>query len=60
LAERLRARTGGVLGDCFFASDGASAVEIALKMSFHYWHNARAGSAKREFVCLRPRPRLST
>jgi adenosylmethionine-8-amino-7-oxononanoate aminotransferase len=23
-----------------FAGDGASAVEIALKMSFHYWHNA--------------------
>jgi adenosylmethionine-8-amino-7-oxononanoate aminotransferase len=23
----------------FFAGDGASAVEIALKMSFHYWHN---------------------
>ena len=35
LAERLSALTGGVLGHCFFASDGASAVEIALKMSFH-------------------------
>jgi adenosylmethionine-8-amino-7-oxononanoate aminotransferase len=52
LAERLSARTGGVLGHCFFASDGASAVEIALKMSFHLWRN-RGRDEKREFVCLR-------
>ncbi len=52
LAERLSALTGGVLGHCFFASDGASAVEIALKMSFHHWRN-RGCDAKREFVCLR-------
>ncbi|TDR04413.1 adenosylmethionine--8-amino-7-oxononanoate transaminase [Paraburkholderia silvatlantica] len=51
LAERLSARTGGVLGHAFFASDGASAVEIALKMSFHSWRN-RGDSGKREFVCL--------
>src|SRR5690606_5949850 len=29
LAERLSALTGGALGHCFYASDGASAVEIA-------------------------------
>jgi adenosylmethionine-8-amino-7-oxononanoate aminotransferase len=52
LAERLSALTGGVLGHCFFASDGASAVEIALKMSFHHWRN-RGRPDKREFVCLR-------
>lgn len=52
LAERLSARTGGVLGHAFYASDGASAVEIALKMSFHYWRNVRQGD-KRGFVCLR-------
>ncbi|CAN7766182.1 adenosylmethionine--8-amino-7-oxononanoate transaminase [Variovorax sp. LjRoot175] len=52
LAERLSALTGGVLGHCFFASDGASAVEIALKMSFHHWRN-RDRPDKREFVCLR-------
>ncbi len=52
LAERLSALTGGVLGHCFFASDGASAVEIALKMSFHYWANLER-PGKREFVCLR-------
>ncbi len=52
LAERLSALTGGALGNVFYASDGASAVEIALKMSFHYWRNTGL-SAKREFVCLR-------
>lgn len=52
LAERLSALTGGVLGHCFFASDGASAVEIALKMSFHHWRNL-GRSDKQEFVCLR-------
>ena len=51
LSEQLAARTDGVLGHCFYASDGASAVEIALKMSFHYWRNL-GQSDKREFVCL--------
>ncbi len=37
LSERLSKLTG--LGHCFYASDGASAIEIALKMSFHYWRN---------------------
>lgn len=52
LAERLSARTGGALGHAFFGSDGASAVEIALKQSFHHWKN-RSQPAKREFVCLK-------
>ncbi|MGO4331864.1 adenosylmethionine--8-amino-7-oxononanoate transaminase [Cupriavidus sp. M-11] len=52
LAERLSALTGGALGHVFYASDGASAVEIALKMSFHYWRNTGL-PGKREFVCLR-------
>jgi adenosylmethionine-8-amino-7-oxononanoate aminotransferase len=52
LAERLSARTGGALGHVFFGSDGASAVEIALKQSFHCWKN-RGLADKREFVCLK-------
>ncbi|MEK8027804.1 adenosylmethionine--8-amino-7-oxononanoate transaminase [Pseudaquabacterium rugosum] len=52
LAEALSARTGGALGHVFFASDGASAIEIALKMSFHAWRN-RGRVAKRGFVSLR-------
>jgi adenosylmethionine-8-amino-7-oxononanoate aminotransferase len=52
LSEQLAARTDHVLGHCFFASDGASAVEIALKMSFHAWRNS-GKSDKQEFVCLK-------
>ncbi|ABI58494.1 adenosylmethionine--8-amino-7-oxononanoate transaminase [Nitrosomonas eutropha] len=37
LSERLSAITPGNLSHCFYASDGSSANEIALKMSFHYW-----------------------
>ncbi len=51
LSEQLSAKTGYALGHCFFASDGASAVEIALKMSFHSWLNLGLPD-KREFVCL--------
>ncbi|MBA5636789.1 adenosylmethionine--8-amino-7-oxononanoate transaminase [Duganella sp. LX20W] len=52
LSEQLAALTGDVLGHCFYASDGASAVEIALKMSFHSWRN-RGQAEKQEFVCLK-------
>jgi len=52
LSEKLSALTDGVLGHCFYASDGASAVEIALKMSFHSWRNQGLGT-KQEFVCLK-------
>ena len=49
LSERLAKLTG--LGHAFYGSDGASAVEIALKMSFHYWRNA-GKTAKKKFVSL--------
>ncbi|UGQ46472.1 adenosylmethionine--8-amino-7-oxononanoate transaminase [Massilia endophytica] len=51
LSERLAALTGHQLGHAFYASDGASAVEIALKMSFHAWRNSGKAD-KQEFVCL--------
>ncbi len=44
LSERLSALTDNALGHCFYASDEASATEIALKMSFHSW---RIGSVVR-------------
>jgi adenosylmethionine-8-amino-7-oxononanoate aminotransferase len=51
LSERLARATGRTLGHCFYACDGASAVEIALKLSFHYWRN-RGNPAKARFVSL--------
>ncbi len=51
LSERLSAKTDHQLGHCFYASDGASAIEIALKMSFHFWRNV-GKPAKREFISL--------
>jgi adenosylmethionine-8-amino-7-oxononanoate aminotransferase len=39
LSERLAQLAPVGLGHCFYASDGASAIEIALKMSVHYWRN---------------------
>ena len=39
LSERLAALAPAGLGHVFYASDGASATEIALKMSMHYWRN---------------------
>lgn len=49
LSERLAALTG--LGHAFYGSDGASATEIALKMSFHYWRNC-GQAQKTGFVSL--------
>jgi adenosylmethionine---8-amino-7-oxononanoate aminotransferase len=39
LAERLTALVPAGLTRCFFADNGSAAVEVALKMSFHYWQN---------------------
>lgn len=39
LSERLVQITPAPLTRCFYADNGSSAVEIALKMSFHYWQN---------------------
>jgi adenosylmethionine---8-amino-7-oxononanoate aminotransferase len=50
LSERLAALTG--LGHAFYASDGASATEIALKMSMHYWRNA-GQPRKNGFISLK-------
>jgi len=49
LSERLAALAPKGLGHAFYASDGASATEIALKMSHHAWRN-RGQPDKRGFV----------
>jgi adenosylmethionine---8-amino-7-oxononanoate aminotransferase len=51
LAERLTALAPPGLSRCFFADNGSSAIEVALKMSFHYWRNVGRGR-KRRFVTL--------
>ncbi|STR45701.1 adenosylmethionine--8-amino-7-oxononanoate transaminase [Iodobacter fluviatilis] len=49
LSERLAKLTG--LGHAFYGSDGASAIEVSLKMSVHYWRNlGQAG--KNRFIYL--------
>lgn len=40
LAERLTGLAPRGLSRCFYADNGSSAVEVALKMSFHFWRNA--------------------
>ena len=50
LSEKLSELTG--LGHAFYASDGASATEIALKMSFHYWRNS-GQPGKTQFISLK-------
>jgi len=49
LSERLAKLTG--LGHAFYGSDGASATEIALKMSAHFWRNA-GQTEKNGFISL--------
>jgi adenosylmethionine-8-amino-7-oxononanoate aminotransferase len=51
LSERLRELAPAGLGHCFYASDGASATEIALKMSAHYWRNS-GKTDKTQFISL--------
>lgn len=51
LSERLVAMTPPELTRCFYSDIGSTAVEVALKMSFHYWRNA-GRTKKQRFVTL--------
>ena len=51
LAEQLVAITPPGLARCFFADNGSSAVEVSLKMSFHYWQN-QGRKGKTRFIAL--------
>lgn len=51
LAERLAKLAPQGLGHCSFGSDGASAVEIALKLGHQYWRNV-GRPQKSGFVAL--------
>ncbi|WP_329742605.1 adenosylmethionine--8-amino-7-oxononanoate transaminase [Dyella sp. A6] len=51
LAERLVQLVPAGLDKVFFADNGSAAVEVALKMSFHYWLNQGHGE-KTRFIAL--------
>ena len=51
LAEKLVEITPPGLDKCFYADNGSSAVEVALKMSFHYWRNT-GKTQKHQFITL--------
>lgn len=51
LAEELVRVTPAGLSRVFYADNGSSAIEVALKMSFHYWRNLGRGH-KQRFVAL--------
>jgi adenosylmethionine-8-amino-7-oxononanoate aminotransferase len=51
LAEELSRIAPRGLDRCFFADNGSAAIEVAIKMSFHYWRNS--GQAKKtRFITL--------
>lgn len=51
LAERLIGLSPPGLVRCFYADNGSTCIEVALKMSFHFWRNAgRPG--KQRFLAL--------
>lgn len=51
LAEQLVALSPPGLERCFYADNGSAAVEVALKMSFHYWRN-KGQTQKTKFITL--------
>lgn len=51
LSERLVRITPPGLSRVFYADNGSSGIEVALKMSFHYWRNG-GHEAKKRFVTL--------
>ena len=51
LSEALTSIAPAGLSRCFYADNGSSAVEVALKMSFHCWRNL-GHTQKRRFITL--------
>ncbi len=51
LSEQLIEITPKPLSRCFYADNGSSAVEVAIKMSFHYWKN-KGQEQKTRFINL--------
>jgi adenosylmethionine---8-amino-7-oxononanoate aminotransferase len=51
LAEELTRIAPSGLNRCFFADNGSAAVEVAVKMSFHFWRNS-GQTRKTRFITL--------
>ncbi len=51
LAEELTRIAPAGLNRCFFADNGSAAVEVAVKMSFHFWRNT-GQTRKTRFITL--------
>src|SRR5688572_11880104 len=51
LVEELVRIAPAGLNRCFFADNGSAAVEVAVKMSFHYWRNL-GKPGKQRFITL--------
>ncbi len=51
LSEELVGLAPRGLNRCFFADNGSAAIEVAVKMSFHYWRN-RGEPRKTRFITL--------
>ncbi len=51
LSERLVEITPAGLSRCFYADNGSSAIEVAIKMSYHYWRNC-GQTTKTKFITL--------
>ena len=51
LSERLVELSPEGLKKCFYADNGSSAIEVAIKMSFHYWLN-KGEKRKTRFITL--------
>ena len=51
VAETLLKLAPPGLARCFFADNGSAAIEVAVKMSFHYWRNS-GRPAKQRFITL--------
>lgn len=51
LSERLLRMAPKGFTKCFYTDNGSSCIEVALKMSFHYWLN-QGHSEKKRFITL--------
>jgi len=51
LAERLINISPNKIKKCFFTDNGSSAIDAAMKMSFHYWLN-KGFKKKKKFIAL--------